>query len=81
MRGFLIFSAFRAVYGIGILVLTYLLVTNDSTPWWTSILFLMASMVLSRVMFRSIKRKWPALFETETTAEFTDENGSNQMTP
>mgnify|MGYP005698680155 CR=1 FL=1 len=35
VRGFLIFSAFRAVYGVGILVVTYLLATNATAPWWT----------------------------------------------
>ena len=81
MRGFLIFSAFRAVYGIGILVVTYLLATNESTPWWSTILFLMASMVFSRVIFRSIKRKWPSLFETEARTESVGVNDSTQMTP
>jgi uncharacterized membrane protein SirB2 len=81
MRGFMVFSAFRAVYGIGILVVTYLLVTNESAPWWTSLLFLMASMVLSRIIFRSIKRTWPSLFETETTTDVAGVNESNQTTP
>ncbi len=67
-RGLMIFSAFRAVYGTGILVATYILATNDATPWWTSILFLGASMLFSRWLFRRIKKRWPSLFETETAS-------------
>jgi len=63
-RGLMIFSAFRAVYGTGILVATYVLATSDATPWWTSILFLGASMLFSRWLFRRIKERWPSLFET-----------------
>jgi len=64
----MIFSAFRAVYGTGILVATYILATNDATPWWTSILFLGASMLFSRWLFRRIKIRWPSLVETETAS-------------
>ena len=61
-RAFLVFSAFRAVYGAGILVVTYLLATSEEAPVWTSVAFLLTSMVVSRVIFKSIKRKWPSLF-------------------
>jgi hypothetical protein len=67
-RGLMIFSAFRAVYGTGILVATYVLATSDATPWWTSILFLGASMLFSRWLFRRIKKRWPSLFKTETAS-------------
>lgn len=67
-RGLMIFSAFRAVYGTGILVATYVLATSDATPWWTSILFLVASMLFSRWLFRRIKERWPSLFETQPTS-------------
>ena len=60
-RAFLVFSAFRAVYGAGILVVTYLLATSGKAPIWVSGLFLLASMVFSRVIFRGIKRRWPQL--------------------
>jgi len=60
-RAFLVFSAFRAVYGAGILVVTYLLATSGKAPIWVSGLFLLASMVFSRVIFRRIKRRWPQL--------------------
>lgn len=61
-RAFLVFSAFRAVYGAGILVVTYLLATSGEVPAWASVAFLLTSMVISRVIFRSMKRKWPGLF-------------------
>ena len=62
LRAFLVFSAFRAVYGTGILVVTYLLATSEEAPMWASVAFLLTSMVVSRVIFRAIKRKWPGLF-------------------
>ena len=61
-RAFLVFSAFRAVYGAGILVVTYLLATSEEAPLWASVAFLITSMIVSRVIFRSIKRKRPGLF-------------------
>ena len=66
-RGFLIFSIFRAIYGAAILGVTWFLVTNDETPWWTSILFLLFSMTLSRIIFRLIKRRWPNLWKPSDT--------------
>ena len=62
VRGMLLFSAFRAVYGMGILVVTWLLATSGEAPWWTSILFLAFSMVFSRVLLRGIKARWPGLW-------------------
>ena len=62
IRAMLVFSAFRAVYGMGILVVTYALATSDNSPWWLSIMFLGASMVFSRWLFRRLKRRWPGLF-------------------
>jgi len=61
-QSFLVFSAFRAVYGTGVLVVTYLLATSEDAPLWVSVAFLLTSMVISRVIFRAIKRKWPGLF-------------------
>lgn len=60
-RALLVFSAFRAVYGAGILAVTYLLATSGEAPLWASVAFLLTSMVVSRVIFRAIKRKWPGL--------------------
>ena len=61
-RALLVFSAFRAVYGAVILAVTYLLATSGEAPLWASVAFLLTSMVVSRVIFRAIKRKWPGLF-------------------
>ncbi|MBH33003.1 MAG: hypothetical protein CMB75_01200 [Euryarchaeota archaeon] len=66
-RGFLIFSIFRAFYGAAILGITWFLATNGETPWWTSILFLLFSMILSRIIFRLIKKRWPSLWKPSDT--------------
>ena len=58
-RSFLIFSIFRAIYGAGIVIITYFLATSDETPIWVSMAFLLSSMVISRVIFRAIKKRWP----------------------
>ena len=63
-RTFLIFSIFRAIYGAGILVVTWFLATSGETPWWSSIIFLIFSMVFSRVLFKRIKQRLPHLFES-----------------
>ena len=60
-RSFLIFSIFRAIYGAGILIITYFLATSDEAPVWVSVAFLLSSMVISRVIFRAIKKRWPQL--------------------
>lgn len=60
-RSFLIFSIFRAIYGAGIVIITYFLATSDETPIWVSVAFLLSSMVISRVIFRAIKKRWPRL--------------------
>ena len=57
-RSLMLFSAFRAVYGMGILVVTWFLATNDNTPFWVSIMFLLCSMVFSRILFKQIKKRW-----------------------
>ena len=54
MKSFIAYSIFRAFYGAGILVATYLIDRETSVPWW---LFLAFSMVFSRVLFRYIKRR------------------------
>ena len=60
-RSFLIFSIFRAIYGAGILIITYFLAKSDEAPIWVSVAFLLSSMVISRVIFRAIKKRWPQL--------------------
>ncbi len=57
-RSLMLFSAFRAVYGMGILIVTYFIATSDNVPIWTSIIFLLFSMVFSRILFKFIKKKW-----------------------
>ena len=61
LRSFLIFSIFRAIYGAGIVIIAYFLATSDDAPIWISVIFLLSSMVASRVIFRAIKRRWPHL--------------------
>ena len=78
VRGMLVFSAFRAVYGIGILVVTYGLATNDAAPWWTSLIFLAFSMVFSRWLFRHLKQRWPSLFNSRNGIQ---EGKVDQTTP
>ena len=73
VRGLLVFSAFRAVYGTGILVVTYFLATDGSAPWWTALVFLGASMVFSRWLFRRLKARWPAIFDPKRDSEGTDQ--------
>ena len=60
-RAFLIFSICRAIYGAGIVIITYFLATSDETPILVSMAFLLSSMVISRVIFRAIKKRWPGL--------------------
>ena len=60
-RSFLIFSIFRAIYGAGIVIITYFLATSGEAPIWVSVAFLLSSMVISRVIFRAIKKRWPQL--------------------
>ena len=60
-RSFLIFSIIRAIYGAGIVIITYFLATSDETAIWVSMAFLLSSMVISRVIFRAIKKRWPKL--------------------
>ncbi len=57
VQGFILYSIFRAFYGAGILLVTWFLATETENPWWVSVLFLLASMVFSRILFRQIK-KW-----------------------
>ena len=61
LRSLLVFSIFRAIYGAGIVVITYFLATSDDAPIWISVIFLLSSMVISRVIFRAIKKRWPNL--------------------
>lgn len=55
-KSFLFYSAFRAVYGFGILLVAYFFATSTEAPWWATALFFMASMIFSRILFRFIKK-------------------------
>ena len=56
VQGFILYSIFRAFYGAGILLVTWFLATETENPWWVSVLFLLASMIFSRILFRKIKQ-------------------------
>ena len=57
VKSFIFYSTFRAFYGTGILLLTWLFTTNTEAPLWLSIIFLLCSMVFSRVLMKKIKTK------------------------
>tara|TARA_B100000768_G_C11233695_1_gene356244 strand:- start:196 stop:393 length:198 start_codon:yes stop_codon:yes gene_type:complete len=52
----MLYSAFRAVYGIGILVVAYFFATSTDAPWWATLLIFLASMIFSRILFRTLKK-------------------------
>lgn len=54
-KSFIFYSIFRAFYGTGILLITWLFATNTEAPLWLSIVFLLCSMVFSRVLMKKIK--------------------------
>lgn len=56
-RSFLLYSAFRAVYGFGILLFAYFFATSTEAPWWVTALIFIASMIFSRILFKFIKSK------------------------
>ena len=56
-RSFLFYSAFRAVDGIGILLVAYFFATSTDAPWWATVLIFVASMIFSRILFKFIKSK------------------------
>ena len=54
-RSFIVFSIFRAFYGVGSLAVTYFLSTSAEAPLPVSIGFLLLSMLFSRWLFKQIK--------------------------
>ena len=52
LYSFIIFSIFRAFYGLGILIITWFLFTNENMPKWFSIVFLLFSFIFSRFIFK-----------------------------
>ena len=57
LESFLLFSAFRAVYGFVILLITWLMATKGELRIEASIAFLIFSMFISRKIFKSIKKR------------------------
>ncbi len=55
-KSFIFYSIFRAFYGTGILLITWLFATNTEAPLWMSVVFLLCSMVFSRVLMKKIKK-------------------------
>ena len=54
IKTFIIFVIFRAFYGFGILIITYFIAEKSSI--YISIVFLMVSMITSRLIFKNIKK-------------------------
>ena len=54
VKSFIAYSIFRAFYGFGILIVTYFIDKTTIIPWW---LFLLFSMIFSRILFKQIKKK------------------------
>ena len=54
VKSFIAYSIFRAFYGFGILILTYFVDKETEIPWW---LFLVFSMIFSRIIFKEIKKR------------------------
>jgi len=54
VKSFIAYSIFRAFYGFGILIVTYFIDKNTIIPWW---LFLLFSMIFSRLLFKQIKKR------------------------
>ena len=54
VKSFIAYSIFRAFYGFGILIVTYFIDKNTMIPWW---LFLLFSMIFSRILFKQIKKR------------------------
>jgi membrane protein implicated in regulation of membrane protease activity len=57
VKSFIAYSIFRAFYGMGILIVTYFIATSENNPWWYSLVFLIFSMIFSRILFRWIKKR------------------------
>ena len=65
-RSFILFSIFRAFYGVGILAVTYFLSTSAEAPLPVSIVFLLLSMIFSRWLFKQIKGRKGSTGESQS---------------
>ena len=57
-KTFLIFSIFRAIYGLLILLTAYFINTELTNGFTFSIIFFLISMYISRLLFKKIKKKF-----------------------
>jgi len=55
LQSFIFYSIFRAIYGAGIVVVTWIFVTNSNSPPSYSVAFLIFSMFFSRYLFKKIR--------------------------
>jgi len=56
VKSFIFYSIFRAFYGAVILLFTWLFISKTDYPLWVSLIFLVLSMIFSRVLLKLIKR-------------------------
>jgi len=56
-KSFLFYSIFRAFYGTAILLVTLLFSAKTDSPLWVSVVFLLFSMVFSRVLLKKIRKR------------------------
>ena len=56
VKSFIFYSIFRAFYGAGILLFTWLFTSKTDYPLWVSLIFLVLSMIFSRVLLKNIKK-------------------------
>ncbi|MBT3846337.1 MAG: hypothetical protein HOF57_00420 [Euryarchaeota archaeon] len=56
VKSFIFYSIFRAFYGAVILLFTWLFTSKTDYPLWVSLIFLVLSMIFSRVLLKLIKR-------------------------
>tara|TARA_B100001996_G_C18661435_1_gene593243 strand:+ start:615 stop:836 length:222 start_codon:yes stop_codon:yes gene_type:complete len=55
LQTFIFYSIFRAIYGAGIVVVTWIFATNSNLHPSYSVVFLLFSMVFSRYLFKKIR--------------------------
>jgi len=55
VKSFVFYSIFRAFYGAGILLVAWVFATESQAPPWISVIFLLCSMVFSRILLKKIK--------------------------
>ena len=54
LNAFLFYSLFRAVYGVGILFVTWIFATHSFFPSWSPLAFLLFSLFFSRFIFSKL---------------------------